>query len=738
MIATNFSVQNAQWKMRDKKCKMGGLRISHFAFFILHFAFASQSRAQEPATLVAREEAALRAAAARVADSVVQIRTIGGLDTVGRTLLADGPTTGLVISADGYIVSSAFNFVQQPASILVTFSSGKQLPAELVATDHSRMLVLLKAAGVSDLAVPEIAPANEIRVGQWAVAVGRTFRSDRTNVTVGIVSALDRMFGKALQTDADVSMANYGGPLVDIRGRVLGIIVPMAPQATSEVAGVEWYDSGIGFAVPLAIIGERLEKMKQGDDQHAGILGIGLLPKNPHVAPAELAAVRPDSPAGKAGLRKGDRIVEIDGKPIRTQTDLRFALGPRYGGESVKVVFERGSDRTQREIALVGELPAFRHAFLGILPMRLAGQATTNNGGEPGDEDESEDETGDDKDEASDEKNDEANSTSSNANAKGSRSDHSGVSVRMVYAGSPAEKAGVQSGDRIVRINETEVGSIEGAIAELNNVAPGSEVVLQLERVGKSMDFKLIASRLPTSMPSELPAAYDVRDAKLGEKPADAARSEPPATARGETSELKLPEFPQQCQIYLPMTHDDGRALGLLLWLHAPGNVNADEVIRDWQEICDRDGLILVVPTPTQADRWDRTELEYLRRVLDRVVKQHKVDPHRVVAYGEAGGGAMAWLLAISGRDVIRGVAISAAPLPRQLKVPPSEPTLRLAVFAALPSAGDLSVQIGQGLQKFSEAGYPVTTLANVNESGKLTSSEHNDLARWIDSLDRF
>ncbi|HEY3392800.1 MAG TPA: PDZ domain-containing protein, partial [Lacipirellulaceae bacterium] len=684
-------------------------------------------RAQEPASLVAREEAALRAAAARVADSVVQIRTIGGLDTIGRTLLADGPTTGLVISADGYIVSSAFNFVQQPASILITFASGKQAPAALVATDHSRMLVLLKAAGVSDLAVPEIAPASEIRVGQWAVAVGRTFRSDRTNVTVGIVSALDRMFGKALQTDADVSMANYGGPLVDIRGRVLGIIVPMAPQATSEVAGVEWYDSGIGFAVPLAAIGERLETMKQGDDQNAGILGIGLLPKNPHVAPAELAAVRPDSPAGKAGLRKGDRIVEIDGKPIRTQTDLRFALGPRYGGENVKVVFERGSERTQRQIALVGELPAFRHAFLGILPMRLAGKATASNDGEPGKDDES-----------NGEENDSDDSTSSNDNDKKSSGSLSGVGVRMVCPGSPAEEAGVQAGDRIVRINETEVDSIGDAIAELNNSAPGSEVVVQLVRAGKSMDFKLVASRLPTSVPSELPAAYDVGDAKAGEDPAAAAKSEPPATTKGETSELKLPEFPQQCQIYMPATHDDGRALGLLLWLRAPGNADADEVIRDWQEICDRDGLIIVVPSSAEVDRWERPELEYLRRVLDRVVKQYKIDPHRVVAYGEAGGGAMAWLLAISGRDVIRGVATSAAPLPRQIKVPPSEPTQRLAVWAALPSAGDLSVQIGQGLQKLSEAGYPVTTLASGNESGSLTASEHNELARWIDTLDRF
>ena len=109
----------------------------------------------------------------------------------------------------------------------------------------------------------------------------------------------------------------------------------MAPQGASEVAGAEWYDSGIGFAVPLAPLASGIERMKKGEDQRAGILGIGMAAKNPHSSPAELAAVRPDSPAGQAGFKKGDRIVEIDGKPIRTQTDLRFALGPRYGGESV-------------------------------------------------------------------------------------------------------------------------------------------------------------------------------------------------------------------------------------------------------------------------------------------------------------------------------------------------------------------------------------------------------------------
>src|SRR5262245_54041968 len=349
------------------------LRNLQFACCILQFAILCLAAGDADAqSLEAREETAIKAAAENVAPSVVQIRTIGGLESIDGTLLADGPTTGVVISADGYILSSAFNFAQQPASILVTFASGKQAPAELVATDHSRMLVLLKANGMSDLPVPQMTPVDEIKPGQWAVAVGRTFRADRINVTVGIVSALGRMLGKVIQTDADVSLANYGGPLVDVHGRVLGIIVPMAPQASSEVAGAEWYDSGIGFAVPIAPLTDRIERMKKGEDQRAGLLGIGMKTANVHSAPALLSVVRPDSPAGQAGFKKGDRIIEVEGKPIRTQSDLRFAIGSAYGGDSIRVVAKRGEDRVENTVKLAGELAPFRHAFLGILPMRLA------------------------------------------------------------------------------------------------------------------------------------------------------------------------------------------------------------------------------------------------------------------------------------------------------------------------------------------------------------------------------
>ena len=167
---------------------------------------------------------------------MLRIETIGGLEQVERVLVGTGATTGLAVSTDGYIISSAFNFIQQPSSILVTLPSGKRATAQIVARDRSRMLVLLKVAGDEPLVVPEAVPRDQMSVGQWTIAVGRTFEQNQPNVSVGILSATSRIWGKAIQTDAKISPGNYGGPLIDIRGRVLGVLVPLSPQQQDEVA----------------------------------------------------------------------------------------------------------------------------------------------------------------------------------------------------------------------------------------------------------------------------------------------------------------------------------------------------------------------------------------------------------------------------------------------------------------------------------------------------------------------
>ncbi len=212
------------------------------------------------------QEKAIKAAVRQIAPCVVQIETQGGTElvAVGRRMpggpagirLGTGPTTGLIVHADGYVISSAFNFANKPQAILVRLPGHKEAyVAEIIANDETRMLTLLKVVGVNGkLPVPLAVPKSEMKIGQTALAVGRTLvgqTEQMPSVSVGIISAVQRIFGKAIQTDAKVSPTNYGGPLIDLSGRVQGVLVPASPHSEGETAGFEWYDSGIGFAIPL-------------------------------------------------------------------------------------------------------------------------------------------------------------------------------------------------------------------------------------------------------------------------------------------------------------------------------------------------------------------------------------------------------------------------------------------------------------------------------------------------------
>ena len=301
------------------------------------------------------EQQAFQAAVARVAPSAVRIETVGGKDAA---MGANGPTTGLVVDAEGYIVSSKFGFLHRPDSILVQLPDGARKPARLVATDHVRMIVLLKIDADNPLAVPEMASRKQMRVGQWTIAIGRTFEGKGPNLSVGVLSALERIWGKAIQSDVAASPANYGGPLVDIQGRVLGVLAPLSPQAGDIVGGLEWYDSGIAFAVPAEDIVRVLPRLKKGEDLKPGLLGIGLPPGDASTAEPVIAACQPGSAAAKAGIQAGDHVVEIEGRAITRAAEVKDALGRRYAGDAVALVVQRGDKRLPIKTTLAAELPS--------------------------------------------------------------------------------------------------------------------------------------------------------------------------------------------------------------------------------------------------------------------------------------------------------------------------------------------------------------------------------------------
>jgi serine protease Do len=607
----------------------------------------------------------------------VRIETIGGLERVGRVLVNTGPTTGLVVGDDGYVISSAFNFIQQPTSILVTLPSGSRAAARIVARDESRMLVLLKVSTSESLPVPTAVPRSDMTVGQWAIAVGRTYDASEINASVGVLSATNRIWSTAIQTDAKISPANYGGPLIDIQGRVLGVLVPLSPQkGGGEVAGAEWYDSGIGFAVPLTDILERLPTLKQGKDLHPGVMGISLKPGDTYATPAELAAAQAGSPAYKAGLRKGDTIVEIDGTKIERQSQLKHALGPRYAGDKVHLVFTRGKktpERREIDIELTDKLIPYEHPFLGILPMR----------------------------------------------------DGEGVRIRYLFPGSAAAKAGLKPGDRIATLGDEAIKDAEQLRILVANIEPKAKVAIKIERDGKSQAFDLTPGKLPTDIPGELPAATGEPAAPANEKPATGL------------VEIKLPEAKNDCVAYVPENYHPQTPHGVLIVLSGPGKIDREKFESRWKTIANDRQLIVLAPTSESTEKWQATETEFIRKTLDDVVSNYNVDPTRMAVYGYQSGGAMAYLTGFEHTDRIRAIiAIDSVP-PSGSRLPDADPIRPLAFVLGQADKSTAAPLLKSLVTALESMKFPVTKIPLGEKARDLSEDELSQLGRWLDTLDR-
>lgn len=317
-----------------------------------------------------------RAALAHVAPSIVRIETIGGAQPLApdagpmgsgggpQFRIADGPTTGVILSADGYIITSSFNFVRNPSIITVVLADERRLVAKLIARDRPARLALLKV-DARELTPAELAPTSTLRPGQWALVAGYGYGTKSPSLSVGIVSALDRVNGLAHQVDAKTSPANYGGPVFDLDGRVIGICVPMSGSAAinDELAGVDWYDSGIGFAATAERIRRQLPRLQRGEDAERGLLGIALAPPEPPAAdPATRPAIvgmrigaDPRGPAIEAGLQKGDIITHLDGTATPRLIEFRRVLWSKAAGDSIEVTYLRGERSGSATVKLVNE-----------------------------------------------------------------------------------------------------------------------------------------------------------------------------------------------------------------------------------------------------------------------------------------------------------------------------------------------------------------------------------------------
>ncbi|MCA9112671.1 MAG: PDZ domain-containing protein, partial [Planctomycetaceae bacterium] len=509
----------------------------HYTFPILFLFIAiPTSVVSADKHLEALEEQAYREAAAIAAPSIVRIETVGGLDVVNGLLTPSGPTTGVIVDADGWIITSSFNFASQPASILVTLPDGQHFPADVVANDYSSRLTLLKieADGLQPI---RPAAADDVQVGQWAIALGRTYDQPFPNLSVGIVSAIGRMWGRATQTDAKVSPTNYGGPLVNIEGEAIGILVPLDPQKSDETAGVEWYDSGIGFAIPMETILRVLGRLQEGEDLYPGRMGITFGEQGLTAGQPVLDRVRPTSPGYEAGLRTGDIITQVNGIPTPRVPHVRHILGSKYAGESISVTYLRDDAEQTVELTLVDKLTPYSAPMLGVLPSRAA---TTDE-------------------------------------------DTEGAIVRLVLPGTPAEAAGLQRRDRITAVDGSPIANASDLREVISHKHPKDAVELTILRDDQEQTLSVTLGEMTADVPDELPS-----------DPTAASDSQPgEETLVGRWVDTLGKDEARSYWAYVPESYDPGQACGLVVWLHPTGDTMESEILKTWQPLCHQRGLIL-------------------------------------------------------------------------------------------------------------------------------------------------
>ncbi len=318
-------------------------------------------------------DATVQRAVQKISASVVQLEVLRDELGTARADLASGPWSAVVLGPDGWFVTSSANLGTGVRAIAVRTADKELVPLELVGYDEVCQLALLKGPPKTWPA-PVAADSSRVPVGATAIAVGRFFQADQPTVSVGIISAKARFSGRALQTDAKVSPRNYGEALGNLAGEIVGVIVPLGARPSTDLtSGTDWYDSGIGFAIPLDGILQRLPRWQTCRNLRSGKSGIELERPSALYDPPTVAVCWPGSPAAKLGIKSNDRVLSIDGRSVETVAKFQFHMDCRYAGDDVDLEWVNSAgDRHQGRIELVADLPEYSPAALGIVPNRTA------------------------------------------------------------------------------------------------------------------------------------------------------------------------------------------------------------------------------------------------------------------------------------------------------------------------------------------------------------------------------
>lgn len=282
-----------------------------------------------------------------------------------------GLGSGFIIDKSGLVLTNA-HVVDKADKVTVRLKDGREFEGKVQGADEVTDLAVVKINTPRDLPVAPLGSSSNVQVGDWAIAVGNPLGFDNT-VTLGIVSTLKRPSAQVgisskrlefIQTDAAINPGNSGGPLLNALGEVIGINTAIRADAT-----------GIGFAIPIDKAKQITSELERNGRVAHPFIGIGmndLTPKKareinadpnspilvPEIKGILVARVVPNSPAANAGIRIGDVIVAIDGKPITTSEELLITVENSSVGQTLQLKVRRGN-RTQQISLRTAELKDF-------------------------------------------------------------------------------------------------------------------------------------------------------------------------------------------------------------------------------------------------------------------------------------------------------------------------------------------------------------------------------------------
>lgn len=379
------------------------------------------------------------------------------LDEEDRPRNARSLGSGFVISADGYILTSA-HVIADATEIVVRFSDRRELNADVIGADKRSDVALLKVEA-DDLPIVKIGDPGALAVGEWVLAIGSPFGFEST-ATAGIVSAKGRSLPNEnyvpfIQTDVAINPGNSGGPLFNLSGEVVGINA----QIYSRTGGF----MGLSFAVPIDIAISVTDQLKAEGKVTRGWLGVLIQDVTRDLAEsfgmkkptgALVSEILTNSPASKSDLKPGDIIVKYNGKPLEKMSDLPPLVGVTPVDEVVTLEVIRQGKSVKVKVA-IGELPAESEQILGRAApvdkgVELLGMTV-------------EDLTDEQKKKLQIEQ---------------------GVIVTEVGPG-PAQNAGVMRGDVIVQVHGTEVSDTQG-LQKIVSELPEKSVPVLIKRENRS------------------------------------------------------------------------------------------------------------------------------------------------------------------------------------------------------------------------------------------------------------